>query len=146
MSKPAIVFVPGAFHSPDYYATVRSLLEEKGYEMTAVSLPSVGTTASMSGDAATIHSVTSTLADEGHRILLVMHSNGGIPGTQSAKDLSCKSRQEGGRPGGIVALVYLAVYLFQEGMGVFTQAWSEEVPDFLTVKVGVEDIPIRTGS
>ncbi|KAL3451571.1 alpha/beta-hydrolase [Aspergillus insuetus] len=137
MSKPTIVFVPGAWQSPDYYDAVRIRLEEKGYTTAAVSLPSVGGTASMHDDAAAIHAVTSKLADAGHRILLVMHSYGGIPGTQSAKDLSVKSRQEAGKPGGIIALVYIAAYLLKEGMSVFNQAWSEDLPDFLTFKDGL---------
>jgi pimeloyl-ACP methyl ester carboxylesterase len=138
MSKPTIVFVPGAFHTPEYYDGVRSLLEEKGYTTTAVALPSVGSTASMSDDAAAIHAVTSKLADAGHQIVLVMHSYGGIPGTQSAKDLGFKGRQEAGKPGGIIALVYLAAYLIKEGMSVFNQAWSADVPDFLKFEVSIQ--------
>ncbi|KAL2783407.1 alpha/beta-hydrolase [Aspergillus keveii] len=137
MSKPTIVFVPGAFHTTEYYDGVRSLLEEKGYTTTTVALPSVGSTASMSDDADAIHAVTSKLADAGHQIVLVMHSYGGIPGTQSAKDLGFKGRQEAGKPGGIFALVYLAAYLLKEGMSVFNQAWSADVPDFLKFEDGL---------
>ncbi|KAJ0414570.1 Alpha/beta hydrolase fold-1 [Aspergillus carlsbadensis] len=134
MAQPTVVFVPGAFHTPEYYDGVRALLEGKGYTTTAVSLPSVGSTASMSDDAAAIQSVTTKLADAGHRIILVMHSYGGIPGTQSAEGMGFKIRQEVGKTGGIVALVYLAAYLLKEGMSVFNQAWSADIPEFLTFK------------
>ncbi|KAL2818673.1 hypothetical protein BJX63DRAFT_59646 [Aspergillus granulosus] len=91
----------------------------------------------MTDDAAAIQAVTSKLADAGHRIVLVMHSYGGIPGTQSAKDLSWETRQQTWKPGGIVALVYLAAYLVKEGMGVQNQSWRDDIPNFLTIKTGL---------
>ncbi|KAL3443878.1 Alpha/beta hydrolase fold-1 [Aspergillus insuetus] len=118
MSQPTIVFVPGAFHTPEYYNPVRALLEAKGYGTEAVSLPSVGNTSAspMTDDVTAIRAVTSRLADEGHQVVLVMHSYGGIPGTESAKELGCGLRRKAGKTGGIVALVYLAAYFLKKGM------------------------------
>jgi pimeloyl-ACP methyl ester carboxylesterase len=85
MPQPTIVFVPGAFHSPEYYSPVRALLEAKGYGTEPVSLPSVGnnSASSMTDDPTAIRVVSSKLADEGHQVVLVMHSYGGTPGTEN---------------------------------------------------------------
>jgi pimeloyl-ACP methyl ester carboxylesterase len=100
MPQPTIVFVPGAFHTPEYYNPVRSLLEAKGYVTKAVSLPSVGdSTSSMADDATAIRAVTSKLADEGHQVVVVIHSYGGIPGTESARELGYELRQKTGKSG-----------------------------------------------
>jgi pimeloyl-ACP methyl ester carboxylesterase len=125
MPQPTIVFVPGAFHTPDYYNPVRSLLEAKGYVTEAVSLLSLGdSTSSMADDAAAIRAVTSKLADEGHQVVLVMHSYGGILGTESAKELGCGLRRKAGKTGGIVALIYLAAYFLKKMMSVRSASWQ----------------------
>jgi hypothetical protein len=89
----------------------------------------------MGDDALAIQKVTSKLADDGQQIILVMHSYGGIPGTESAKGLSWEIRQANGEPGGIIALVYVSAYLIKEGMSVMSVAGDAEWPAFLTKQV-----------
>jgi pimeloyl-ACP methyl ester carboxylesterase len=89
----------------------------------------------MGDDAAAIRRVTSKLAFEGRQIVLVMHSYGGIRGTESAKGLARKIRQAEGKPGGIIALVYLCAYLVKEGMSVNGLANGAEWPTFLAMHV-----------
>lgn len=135
MTLPTIVFVPGAWHTCDYYKPVISILEAKGFPTATVNLPSVGGTSSMADDATAFQKVTSKLADDGHQIILVMHSYGGIPGTESAKGLAWEIRQAEGQPGGIIALVYVSAYLIKEGMSVMSVAGAAEWPTFLTKQV-----------
>ncbi|CEN60425.1 hypothetical protein ASPCAL02865 [Aspergillus calidoustus] len=71
----------------------------------------------MNDDATATRAVTTKLADEGHQVVLVMHSYGGIPGTESAEELGCEFCQNAGKPGGSIALVYLAAYFLTKGMG-----------------------------
>ncbi|KAL3482714.1 Alpha/beta hydrolase fold-1 [Aspergillus germanicus] len=147
---PTIVFIPGAWHTPEYYNNVRSILEKKGYPTVGVPLPSVDGTATMGEDAAAIHTVTAQLVAEGKRVILVMHSYGGIPGTESAKGLAWRKRTalggenagEGrdrlsGSEGGIVALVYLAAYLLSEGMSVMSFGSGRGMPEWLTAENGM---------
>jgi pimeloyl-ACP methyl ester carboxylesterase len=135
MSLPTIVFVPGAWHTCDYYKPVISILTAKGFPTATINLPSVGGISSMEDDATAIQKVTSKLADEGQQIILVMHSYGGIPGTESAKGLSWERRQANGEQGGIIALVYVSAYLIKEGMSVMSVAGGAEWPSFLTKQV-----------
>lgn len=135
MTLPTIVFVPGAWHTCDYYKQVISILEEKGFPTATVDLPSVGGISSMADDAIAIQKVTSKLSNEGQQIILVMHSYGGIPGTESAKGLSWEIRQAEGKPGGIIALIYVSAYLIKEGMSVLSVAGDAEWPAFLIKQV-----------
>jgi pimeloyl-ACP methyl ester carboxylesterase len=66
-------------------------------------------------DAAAISAVLSSLADGGHDIVIIMHSYGGIPGTQAVAGLSKTSRLAEGKKGGVIALVYLCAFLLQKG-------------------------------
>jgi hypothetical protein len=61
----------------------------------------------MYDDAAFIAKEAERLADEGKDVILVGHSYGGVPVTQSAKGLGTKERQKQGKTGGIVNLAYI---------------------------------------
>lgn len=61
----------------------------------------------MADDAAYVQSITSKLADEGKDILVLTHSYGGIPGTESVKGLSKADREKEGKKGGVVRLLYM---------------------------------------
>lgn len=110
--KPAIVFVPGAFSRPSDYDLVSDPLREAGYEVHVVHHPSspdvlVDPTPSMYDDADNIHLLVETLADEGKDIVLVMHSYGGLPGTQACEGMSRAERLRASKPGGIARLLYV---------------------------------------
>ncbi|RFU24005.1 hypothetical protein B7463_g12330, partial [Scytalidium lignicola] len=62
-----------------------------------------------------IQKTTSELVAQGKEVVLVMHSYGGIPGTESAKGLLKKDRAAEQKAGGIVSLVYIASFLLPQG-------------------------------
>ncbi len=70
----------------------------------------------MTDDANAIKVVTTNIADEGKDIPLVMHSYGGIPGTESAHGLAKKDREAAGKKGSVIVLLYIAALLAQPGM------------------------------
>ncbi|KAL6693453.1 Alpha/beta hydrolase fold-1 [Trichoderma pleuroticola] len=115
--KPTIFLVPGAWHEPDCWDAVTSQLEEYGYPFSTVQLLSSGgeSSTSVAEDASHIRKSISRLVDAGKEIILVMHSYGGIPGTESAKGLLKKDRQAEGKLGGIISLVYVAAFLLPPG-------------------------------
>lgn len=88
----------------------------KGYEIRALHLPSVGLKTgqgragappTMYDDAAFIAKEAKRLADEGKEVILIGHSYGGVPVTQSVNGLGIKERQKQGKTGGIVNLAYI---------------------------------------
>jgi hypothetical protein len=86
--KPHIVLIPGAWHTGACYHIIIPLLEDAGYATTALTLPSVG---------------------------VVMHSYGGIPGSDAMKGLGRAERSGKGLKGGVVALVYICAWMLPEG-------------------------------
>lgn len=116
MSRPSILLIPGSFALPDFYDIVVDAATAQGYSIKALHLPSVGLSTlngrpgvlpTMYDDAAFIAGEAEKLADEGKDVLLIGHSYGGVPVTQSLKGLSIKERQKQGKAGGVVGLAYI---------------------------------------
>jgi len=115
MSKPSILIIPGASATPEFCDSVTKAVAAQGYEIRALRLPTVALTPgpqtatpkSMYDDAAFIASTVEKLADEGKDVILMAHSYGGIPATESVKGLGKEERQKEGKKGGIVRLGYL---------------------------------------
>jgi len=137
--KPSIVLVPGSFCPPLFYTTVIDQLSANGYEAQTIDLPSIGrkqggSGATMANDAATIQSVTSKLVDEGKDIVLVTHSYGGIPGTESVKGLVRTDREKDGKKGGVVRIVYVTSLVTPVGFSLKT-LMGDTLPDFIRIEV-----------
>lgn len=117
LEKPTVVLVHGAWHSPDCWDLVTSQLKEHRYPFHTVELLSVGgeLTTTVADDAANIRKTTSQLVATGKDVILVLHSYGGIPGTESAKGLLKKDREAEQKSGGIVSLVYITAFLIPPG-------------------------------
>lgn len=115
--KPTIVLIHGAWHTPDYWSLVTSQLKEHQYPFHTVQLLSAGgdLATTVADDAAHIQKTTSKLVGDGKEVVLVLHSYGGIPGTESAKGLLKKDRESHQMAGGIISLVYVAAFLVPLG-------------------------------
>lgn len=138
--KPAIVIVPASFTPPSLYKKVVEELDRHGYTTTVIHLLSVGiglpsAPATMAEDADHIKSITSKLAGEGKDIIMVMHSYGGICGTESAYDIIKARRAQGGKSGGITGLLYISSPVPEVGGSVATQM-GDHMPEFFSVDVG----------
>jgi hypothetical protein len=111
-TKPAIVISPGSFCRVSFYAGFISLLHEAGYDrIEVVKLPSLGRrdplpAATMQDDADAIRAMVEEVSNEGFDILLMAHSYGGVPATESIKGVSKKDRIAQGKPGGVVRILY----------------------------------------
>lgn len=120
MAKPTLVLVPGSFAVPANYTSITDVLKAEGHDVQAVHLPSVGPAPNQPGpnpppsmydDAAYIASHVEKLADEGRDVILLPHSYGGVPTTQSTKGLTKAEREAQGKQGGIVELAYFTVVI-----------------------------------
>lgn len=134
-TKPTIVLIPGAWHSPVHYTTLIDLLEQAGYPVFPCRLPSVDASdpniVSVATDTDFIQNrLLIPLLTEGRDILLIMHSYGGMPGSAAAKGLSKRERQAAGKAGGIIGLVYIAAVLAHEGQSL-EEVMGGELHDFV---------------
>ncbi|KAL8627897.1 hypothetical protein Q9189_006388 [Teloschistes chrysophthalmus] len=120
LEKPSIVLVPGAWHSPEHYSILRDLLKHNGYETISHRNPSCNSvrpnSESAAKDAAFIRNhVLMPLLTSGKRVVLVLHSYGGLPGAAAAKGLSFVERRAAEQPGGIVGLIFISALIAHEG-------------------------------
>lgn len=134
-----IAIVPGSFSPAHCYTTLTDRLTQHGVQSVVIDLPSVGRRdgkppGTMTDDVNEISRVVSALADDGKEVILMTHSYGGIPGTQSLENLSHKARSSEGKPGGIKQVVYLTSVLVQVGVSNF-DLFGDNFPDSVTIKV-----------
>jgi len=123
-TKPFFLLVTGSFAPPRLYDNLVEAMKEKGYELKAIHLPTVGLgpgqgrdtpPPTMYDDAVHIAKEIEALADAGREVILIAHSYGGIPATESTKGLSVTERQKAGKKGGLVRLAYKTVLLTTPG-------------------------------
>lgn len=123
-TKPTIVLIPGAWHTPAYFNPLRNHLEAQSYPTISHQLPSVGCTDSACNhtaqtDAEFVRKKTLLpLLDAGKRVMLAMHSYGGHPGSAAAYGLSEEERHKEGLKGGVMGLVFMAGFVIPVGKSV----------------------------
>jgi hypothetical protein len=109
MTKPSILLIPGSFALPEFYDTIADGVKAKGYEMQALHLPNVGLRTGPRVRATNYvrRCCLHCQRDREARVILIAHSYGGVPMTESSKGLGKEERQRRGKKGGIVNLAYL---------------------------------------
>ncbi|KAI0179312.1 hypothetical protein GGR52DRAFT_299836 [Hypoxylon sp. FL1284] len=132
MAKPLIFFVPGAWHTPWAYETVRKMLSDRGFETDTVALASVGANNANIGlleDAAVVRSVLLELVEAGRDVFIVGHSYGSLVASNSIQGLSKHQRVAEGKEGGIVMLLYLCALVVPVEANLLI-ALDDEYPDW----------------
>ena len=110
-SSTTILFIPGAWHSPKCFETVILGIEADGYNTDVVHLPSVDPTvphSDFSDDVDQIKKQIELAANSGQRVVVVVHSYGGVPGSEAIRGLDWETRQQNGQQGGVVHLFFLS--------------------------------------
>ncbi|KAJ5111325.1 hypothetical protein N7532_001860 [Penicillium argentinense] len=117
-SKPSVLLIPGAWHQGEAWMLVADLLRDQGYYAEPLTLPSAGgpSSSTIADDAEFIRNkYLNDLIAQGRDVIVVMHSYGGVPGTECVKGFARKDLAAQGKPGGVVALVYVTAYLIHAG-------------------------------
>ncbi|GKZ24997.1 hypothetical protein AbraIFM66951_000458 [Aspergillus brasiliensis] len=143
---PTIVFVPGAWHSPECYRRVVNQLEAVGYETDLVHPPSVGPTQHLpdfSADVAQIRSHLERLVNAGKKVVLVVHSYGAVPSNEAVKGLDCDSRQRNGQAGGVAHIFFCCSFIIPEGRSLLGAFGGSDLPWFTVSADRLEVNPDR---
>lgn len=128
MSKPIFVLVHGAWHRPIVWHPVVSELDKAGFSSVALGLPSSdpqrkhSPIPDNSEDVSKIRKAVSELVRE-HDVVVVMHSLGGLSGSDALEGLDKQTCASKGLKGGVIRLVFICAYLVPEG---FTYPLSKE--------------------
>ncbi|KAJ4183664.1 hypothetical protein NW755_009698 [Fusarium falciforme] len=115
MPRPSLLIVPGASGLPEFYDPFVEAVIARGYDIEALHIPSVGLVTgaregplpTMYDDAEFIAKHVHELADSGNDVILITHSYGGTPATESVKGLAKNERQRQGLKGGIIGIAYM---------------------------------------
>lgn len=134
LHNTALVIVPGSFSPPHFYDAVRDAVQKHGIDTFVVKTPSVGRRdpeppATLADDAAAVQAVTRKLAAKGRDVVLMAHSYGGLPATQSLEGTA----KHDGMSGGVIKIVYVSALVAQ--VGVSCIQFMGQLPEFLTVNV-----------
>lgn len=144
MANLSILLIPGAFGQPVFYASILNAVTAKGYEIKGIPLttvnlysgdPGPGVPGTVYTDAALIASEAEKLADEGKDVIIITHSYGGVPGTESVKGLAKEDRKKQGKKGGVVRLAYVTSIVVPVGVSTF--GLLSVVPDSAPTSVDV---------
>ncbi|KAF4447152.1 hypothetical protein F53441_9297 [Fusarium austroafricanum] len=118
--KPALIIVPGNFSLPRFWSAIQQSVQKQGYPVEVVGLQSsreqrVDPAPGLAEDVKEATSVLNKHIDQGKDVVLLMHSYGGMVGTEATRGLSRIEREKAGLKGGIVRLVFLAAVFAPPG-------------------------------
>ena len=123
MSKPTIVFIPGAWHTPEPFKVIIAKLSILGYKCIPLSLQAAGhepAVLDLQPDIDIVHRTVQDEVDQGHLVVVVAHSWGGIIAGGALDGLSKTEREKSGRKGGVVKLAYMCAFIPPEGVSLAT--------------------------
>lgn len=114
--KPTLILVHGAFHQPEHFDAIAEKLRTAGYSVVLPRLPSVGLSSDPGGalhlDAGAVrNALNSEITGRWNDVVLIMHSYGGLAGTEGYGmfQRSQPQAQEADSPR-VRRLVYLAAH------------------------------------
>ncbi|PYI14520.1 alpha/beta-hydrolase [Aspergillus violaceofuscus CBS 115571] len=134
MPSTAILFVPGAWHSPSCFNQVIDLLQSTTiYTTDVVHLPSVGPENhhylhDFTVDVQQIRTQILRLAAATHRILVFAHSYGGVVASEAIQHLDFETRQQANLPGGVTHLFLCCSFLIPEGRSLRDALGGQDAP------------------
>lgn len=143
-SKTTIAFllVHGAWHDSTTWSKVVPLLEARlpGAISVVVDLPSSGAVPGIDScepDYAVVHDAAKKLVEEGKNVVIVMHSYGGLVGTNGSQGLSRQelSRERKTVEGAVVGMVYISAYVRSLGQGLIEEGMAFR-------QIGVVDVSL----
>ena len=136
--KPTVLIIHGAWHHPGYFEQTINALQAKGYEVSCPRLPTcndaIPPNKLFEDDTKLIRDTATALADDGNEIVALMHSYGGVVGTDSLYDLSTSSRADLSLKGGIKRLLYMCAFIPQKGQSL-AGIFGGGLPPWLEPKV-----------
>ncbi|KAF7903304.1 uncharacterized protein EAF01_006353 [Botrytis porri] len=122
-NNPTLIFIPGAWHRPEIWAQVTSLLQEQNYKCIPVELPSTtgDATIGFGEDITAVRNIILSETRQGHDVILIVHSYGGAVGQSAVKGLTHRlpddlSSTDEKPTGHVVALVMMACGFAQTGI------------------------------
>lgn len=132
-TSTTVIFVPGAWHGPEHCSIVGSKLQQAGYDIDYVHLASVGPKEhykSSEADIDVIRKHVLQAVENGQKVVMVMHSYGGVPTQDAVAGLEYKTRQAQGQAGGVTHLFFMCSFIIPEGASLIGAFGGKDLPWF----------------
>ena len=138
--KPTVLFVHGAWHNASCWDATRTELKKLSYPTEAVQLKSSGNAVTTHLEDTTIirNALESLIVLGGKAVILVMHSYGGVAGTNAVHGLEAATRREEDEKGGIIHCLFIAAFLVPKGKSLVEM--FDEPPSYLYPDVSFRNI------
>jgi pimeloyl-ACP methyl ester carboxylesterase len=157
--NPVYVFVPGAWHGPEVWEKVSSLLKLQGYNSTSVTLPTTSgdKDATFGDDVKATQDAIQAETSEGRNVVVVVWSYGGVCGQSAMKGFTHSQDATVSSTGKVIGLVVMASGFAQPGMafldasnGVPPPSWRIDPSGFAEIQVPARelfyhDLPVTEG-
>ncbi|CAJ2505223.1 Uu.00g126170.m01.CDS01 [Anthostomella pinea] len=118
-TKLTLLFVCGGWLVPESYSKLTNALRAVGFEVHIPRHPSMNQSrppnADLATDADLIRSYATSLVEAGCTVAVLMHSYGGMVGTDALYGLSKTARYAKGLAGGVSHLIYMAASALPKG-------------------------------
>lgn len=144
-SRPHIILLHGAWHSPAYFAKITSLLQDHLYVVHAQQSLSTGLPPSwtppndLSQDIAATRALLDYAIANGNDVIVICHSWGGIIAGSALVGYSKAERAEKGLKGGVVKCGYMCAFMVEEGVSL--QRKYGDYPPWYDVNVNLRAHP-----
>jgi len=146
-SKPQLVLIHGAWHSPAYFARITSLLQDHLYVVHSLQLPAVGRAPlwtppeDLSLDVAAARALLDTAIADGKDVIVVCHSWGGTIAGSALVGYGKEEREAKGLKGGVIKCGYMCAFMVDEGVSL--QGTVGEYPTWYELSVSLKAIALR---
>lgn len=130
MSKPTLIFCPGAWYPPTAFNPLIDKLPE--YTTHVVAFPSIQDATNVKDlrpDIEAVRSIVQHECNEGREVIVVSHSWSGLPVSSALDGLSRAQREKTGQKGGVVKLIFLSAFIPDVGQSLL-QAFGGIAPDW----------------
>lgn len=149
-TKPTIFIVHGAWHSAAHFVPLISLFKQAGYPVICPTQPTYNCqppTKTLYDDATFTRSILTDLIEkEQKEVIMIMHSYGGVVGTEAVtEELATEVRQAKGLKGGVVRLLYMTAFVLPLGDSLVTTLGGT-LPPIIKVEVRLSQSEPRRSS
>lgn len=111
-AKPVVLIITGAWHVPQHYHLLVQRLEKLGYDVDCPCHPTNNNATppdkTFDDDVQQIRNIALGYLDQGRDVVAVMHSYGGVVGSNALSDLD-ESHRKG--KASVIALLYMAAFI-----------------------------------
>lgn len=132
VTKPAFVFVPGAWHGPECFEPTIKLLSERGYPGHGIRLHSVAAKTPLQNFDADVEIIRHTISDlvsSGRDVVVVMHSYGGSPASEATKYFIDDNEGKDGK-GKIIRMIWVCAFVLPKGGSMMKGIGMNDLPWF----------------